>query len=67
MKMNEDLLVKFNEIEKNHWWWVGRREVVQEFLEVSAGDNYKILDVGCGTGETMTFIKSLNNRYKVWV
>ncbi len=55
--MNDDLLKKFNEVEKFHWWWAGRQTLIKELL---IGDNpKKILDIGCGTGETLTFVKSI--------
>jgi SAM-dependent methyltransferase len=55
--MNNFLINKFNEVEKKHWWWEGRREVVK--LLIKSKRPKKILDIGCGTGETLTYIKSL--------
>lgn len=55
--MDDFLLEKFNEIEKIHWWWEGRRELIKGLL---GGLEYKrILDVGCGSGETLSFLKTL--------
>lgn len=44
--------------EQNHWWFVGRREIVfsllnEHFPELS---KLKILDIGCGTGITMNYL-----------
>ena len=51
------LLKIFNRVEKNHWWWEGRRYLLKSLL---SGKNPKrILDIGCGTGETLTFLQKL--------
>ena len=53
--MNELLLEKFNRIEKTHWWWEGRRALLS--LLIPNRKTQRILDVGCGTGETLSFLK----------
>lgn len=55
--MNDDLLDKFNEVEKFHWWWAGRQELIKDLLVPEKPLN--ILDIGCGTGETLTFMKKV--------
>ncbi len=64
--MNEELLKKFNEVESYHWWWEGRRRLVGDFLRAMDRKKGKILDVGCGTGETMAFVKKNFQGWKVW-
>lgn len=62
--MNDNLLEKFDEIEKTHWWWEGRRELVKILL--SAKRPKRILDVGCGTGETLSFLHTLFPKAQLW-
>lgn len=39
------------ELERDHWWFVGRRAVVGDVIEHHIGKEIgRILDVGCGTG-----------------
>ncbi len=51
------LLRTFNKVESYHWWWEGRRYLIKQLLD--GEDLKKILDIGCGTGETLTFLKTL--------
>ena len=55
--MKDDLIDKFNEVEKFHWWWAGRQELIKSLLIDENPKN--VLDVGCGTGETLSFLKTI--------
>jgi SAM-dependent methyltransferase len=47
-------------VEDVHWWFVGRRRILQQVLDryvgTSGSDRRKILDVGCGTGTMLTYL-----------
>ncbi|HEX8180583.1 MAG TPA: class I SAM-dependent methyltransferase [Pyrinomonadaceae bacterium] len=51
------------EVEGAHWWFAGRRRILESFLArivptlpVTAGARPRILDVGCGTGANLEML-----------
>ena len=54
-------LAKMFELEDTYWWFVARRELVRELLlrHRPEGERIRILDVGCGTGATLTALSDL--------
>ena len=65
--MRDELLAKFEQVESKHWWWEGRRRLIADFIDGFPGKRrLKLLDVGCGTGETMLFIKKRRPKYEIW-
>lgn len=62
--MNENLLKYFHEIEKIHWWWEGRRQILRQSIVHKSG--LRILDIGCGTGETLTFLENYLDKPKLY-
>jgi SAM-dependent methyltransferase len=48
------------EVEETHWWYVGRRRIIQALVEKICrtlnNSNPKILDVGCGTGANLKML-----------
>ncbi len=50
------------EVEETHWWYLGRRRIIQSFVEriCATLDTTapRILDVGCGTGANLKMLAS---------
>ena len=48
------------EVEGSHWWFAGRRRIIESFLpglcERLGTDRPRILDVGCGTGANLEML-----------
>ncbi len=62
-EMQQHTYAIMNRVEDSHWWYVGRRAILESFLEriipnpKSQTPNRKILDVGCGTGGNLEMLK----------
>lgn len=50
--METDLFSLHSEIERKHWWFVGRRQILNRVITKAIPVNERglVLDVGCGTG-----------------
>jgi SAM-dependent methyltransferase len=52
-----------NNVEDSHWWFVGRRAILESFLATinsklkTQNSELSILDVGCGTGANLEMLK----------
>ena len=61
-EMEEHTYAIMNRVEDSHWWFVGRRAILESFLEriaqspKSKVQSPKILDVGCGTGANLEML-----------
>jgi SAM-dependent methyltransferase len=52
--MDEVYERRTHEIEDDHWWYSGRRRVIDEVLRgLALDDGSEILDAGCGSGRNM--------------
>src|ERR1043165_9047516 len=60
--MQQHTYAIMDEVEGSHWWFVGRRSILESFLEPiiarlrTANSALRILDVGCGTGANIEML-----------
>ena len=54
-------------LEDHHWWFRGRRTVVQPLVEEALAPEERgiLLDVGCGTGGNLAYLERLRPRWKI--
>ena len=59
-EMEQHTYAIMNRVEDSHWWFVGRRAILESFLqgiiEKISAENPRILDVGCGTGANLEML-----------
>lgn len=48
------------EHENNHWWFVARRELIKLLLDRYASKEGKVVDIGCGSGQNIRFLREYN-------
>jgi SAM-dependent methyltransferase len=47
---------KMFELEQTHWWFVGRRAILESIINKFVLPNKKILEIGCGTGGNLEML-----------
>jgi SAM-dependent methyltransferase len=54
--MDPRLYPELKDLEKTHWWFVGRRRVLLSALERLRVEAHSVLDVGCGAGTNLDLL-----------
>ncbi|TJY40733.1 class I SAM-dependent methyltransferase [Cohnella pontilimi] len=60
--MEQTIYWKMDRLEQDHWWFVGRRNVIESVMRThidSLGPESRILDAGCGTGGNLELLSRM--------
>src|SRR4051812_13524637 len=58
--MEREMYGTVRRIEATHWWYVGRRRIVLDWVcRLTPGGRPRILDLGCGTGFNLEHLPKL--------
>jgi SAM-dependent methyltransferase len=64
--MEEKIYHKTAAYEESHWWFLGRRHIIEKVLtDLSLPRKAKILEVGCGTGGNLSLLSQYGEVYGV--
>src|SRR5688572_28774679 len=61
-EMEQHTYAIMNRVEDSHWWFVGRRAILESFMQKIVSEirtpnsEISILDVGCGTGANLEML-----------
>lgn len=66
-EMEQHTYAIMDRVEDSHWWFVGRRAILESFLRTICSSliphpsSLRILDVGCGTGANLEMLAQFGN------
>lgn len=63
--MNVEMYRIFFEIQKKHWWFVTRKNIVLDFIDryLAKSDQMKVLDIGCGSGLMLNALDEIGQTF----
>ena len=57
--MDKDFYLQYASMEDEHWWFVGRRQIIDSFIrQLHLPKNAEILEAGCGTGGNLVMLSA---------
>lgn len=64
--MEKEIYIKMKEFEDVHWWFCGRRRIVQNVISIlKLPKTCKILDCGCGTGGNLSMLSEFGELFGI--
>jgi 2-polyprenyl-3-methyl-5-hydroxy-6-metoxy-1,4-benzoquinol methylase len=65
--MNISMYRLFFKIQKKHWWFVTKKEIILDTIcnHVDKSNNIKILDVGCGSGLMLNSLEKIGHTFGI--
>lgn len=63
--MNVEMYRIFFEVQKKHWWFITRKNIVLDFIDryLVRGNQKKVLDIGCGSGLMLNALEEVGQTY----
>lgn len=63
--MNVDMYRIFFEIQKKHWWFVTKKDIVLDTINrhLTKNNEIKVLDIGCGSGLMLNALESVGQTF----
>ena len=57
--MDKDFYLQYASVEDKHWWFVGRRQIIDSFIhQLNLPKNAEILEAGCATGGNLMMLSA---------